>query len=177
MKLWGIRDYRGALAMELARLRAIEGLRVHFAGQDWRRAAPQDLVWMLRGGIHMDEALTAVAELTTAPDTDIQGAPETDVQGDRTDLGQVNGSGQVRLPSSGRSRRRRGGQRSRGSSGSVTDVDTEAAALAILAVNPGITGKSLGEQIGVTESYACRLKNKLLPGPNRNNGSAVQRNP
>jgi len=41
------------------------------------------------------------------------------------------------------------------------DVDTQAAALSILAEKPGISGAELGAHLGVSKSYGCRLKREL----------------
>jgi hypothetical protein len=46
-------------------------------------------------------------------------------------------------------------------SGGSEDLDTEARALDILAAEPGIRGKELGRRLGVSESYGCRLRNRL----------------
>jgi hypothetical protein len=48
------------------------------------------------------------------------------------------------------------------------DVDTQAAALEILAGEPGISGSELGRRLGRTPRYGCMLKNSLagsVPGP------------
>lgn len=41
------------------------------------------------------------------------------------------------------------------------DVDTQAAALEILASEPGISGSELGRRLGKTERYGCMLKKQL----------------
>lgn len=63
MKLWDIHGYRAAVDMELSRRQAIVKLEMHFGGK-WETAAPADLVWMLRAGVRMTEALERVAEIT-----------------------------------------------------------------------------------------------------------------
>jgi hypothetical protein len=65
MKLWDIPGYRAAVDMELSRRQAIVKLEMHFGGK-WESAAPADLVWMLRAGVRMTEALGRVAELVQA---------------------------------------------------------------------------------------------------------------
>ena len=67
MVLWRVHSYAEAVEMELSRLRAIQALTAHYKGKDWHQAAPQDVVWMLRRGVKMPEALAAVAELTAPP--------------------------------------------------------------------------------------------------------------
>ena len=63
MKLWHIPDYRAAVDMELSRRQAVMKLGMRF-GDRWETAAPADLVWMLRTGVRMGEALARVSELT-----------------------------------------------------------------------------------------------------------------
>lgn len=63
MKLWRIRSYTVAIRTELARQQAVVKLAEHYAPYDWRRDAPQDLVWMLDTGVRIDEALTRVSAL------------------------------------------------------------------------------------------------------------------
>ena len=69
MKLWDIASYREALAMEMRRQRAMQSLAVHYKTRDWRGLAPSDLVWMLDGGLFMDDALAQVAALVAPPAT------------------------------------------------------------------------------------------------------------
>ena len=66
MKLWGEKSYRRAVAMELDRIAAIEKLSVKYAPDEWTAQAPADLVWMLKAGVRMAEALASVAELVKA---------------------------------------------------------------------------------------------------------------
>jgi hypothetical protein len=65
MKLWDIHGYRAAVDMELSRRQAIVRLEMQF-GSEWKVAAPADLVWMLRAGVRMPEALARVRDLTGA---------------------------------------------------------------------------------------------------------------
>ncbi len=66
MKLWGERSYTRAVAMELDRIAAIEKLSMTYAPDEWTGKAPADLVWMLKGGVRMPEALARVAGLIQA---------------------------------------------------------------------------------------------------------------
>jgi Protein of unknown function (DUF2637) len=63
MVLWQVSSYRAALDTEQRRLRAQYRLRHRF-GQDWNCYVPDDLVWMLRDGVMLKEALDLVAEIT-----------------------------------------------------------------------------------------------------------------
>lgn len=65
MKLWDIPGYRAAVDMELSRRQAVVKLGMHF-GDEWETAAPADVVWMLRSGVRMAEALDRVAGLIHA---------------------------------------------------------------------------------------------------------------
>jgi len=63
MKLWNIPGYHAAVDMELSRREAIVKLEMHF-GEEWESAAPANVVWMLRSGVRMPEALARVRDLT-----------------------------------------------------------------------------------------------------------------
>jgi len=76
MKLWNITVYSKAVTMELARLRAIEALADYYKTRDWRALAPGSLVWMLDAGVHMDDALAAVAVLTAPPEASPEQTPK-----------------------------------------------------------------------------------------------------
>jgi hypothetical protein len=65
MKLWDIHGYGAAVDMELSRREAIVKLRMQF-GDEWKSVAPENVVWMLRRGVRMPEALARVRELTGA---------------------------------------------------------------------------------------------------------------
>ena len=66
MVLQRVNSYPNAAALELGRRHAIAQLRaVH--GDNWKRMAPGDLVWMLRKGVSVGDAITRVAELTGVP--------------------------------------------------------------------------------------------------------------
>lgn len=67
MMLWRVRDYGLAVELDLSRRRAIVALTSHYAPADWRKTAPADLVWMLRNGVRMTEALDLVAKLVAPP--------------------------------------------------------------------------------------------------------------
>jgi hypothetical protein len=62
MVLWQITDYRLALEKEARLQRAHVLLRMR-CGRRWRRAAPADLVWMLRSGPFAEEACVRVEDL------------------------------------------------------------------------------------------------------------------
>jgi hypothetical protein len=77
MILWRVNDYGAAVEQELGRRQAVVKLAAFYVGKDWRRAAPGDLVWMLRNGVRMDEAFARVAELTLARDLASDTSPGT----------------------------------------------------------------------------------------------------
>lgn len=63
MVLWQITSYRTALDTEQRRLRTRYQLR-HRYGPDWPQHVPDDVAWMLRDGVLLDEAFAQVVELT-----------------------------------------------------------------------------------------------------------------
>jgi hypothetical protein len=67
MALWQITSYRTAIDTELALRRAVTQLRARH-GRRWRRRAPADLVWMLRTGVAVNEAVARVEKLVGIDD-------------------------------------------------------------------------------------------------------------
>jgi Protein of unknown function (DUF2637) len=116
-------------------------------GREWWKHAPADLVFMIRAGVHMDEALKRVAELTTLPQAEVPGGT----------------SG--RKPK--RASARKPARKPKPSSGAVVpgpaDLDTEAQALKILDAEPGISGSQLGLRLGKSDRYGRELIKKLAP--------------
>ena len=163
MKLWGVTDYAEGLATEIRRLQAVQSLTVFYRGKDWREQVPGDLAWMLRNGISMDEALKRVGELTAPAGRDA--APVVSPVTAALRSGVNKGS---------RSRRKSAPVRTR-EVRMPADVDTQLAALEILAAEPGISGRQLGTRLGMDPSYGCRLKKKLTqPAPATGEQSRVQ---
>jgi hypothetical protein len=76
MQLWGERSFTRAVGLELDRVSAIERLSAHYAPGLWEVRAPQDLVWMLRSGVRIGEALERVSELLAfaARDAEVKAA-------------------------------------------------------------------------------------------------------
>jgi hypothetical protein len=76
--LWQLSSYRSALHTEQEIRRAVTLLRARY-GRRWKRAAPADLVWMLRSGVFTDDAcsrvhaLVAGATCRTLPCPDVPG--------------------------------------------------------------------------------------------------------
>jgi hypothetical protein len=62
MVLWRVTSYQAAIETEQRRLRAVYRLRGVY-GDAWHRRVPDDLAWMLRSGVLLDEAFTLVTEL------------------------------------------------------------------------------------------------------------------
>lgn len=77
MVLWQVTSYPVAVDTEQRRLRAQYQLRSRY-GASWDHQVPDDLAWMLRGGILLEEAFTVVAELT--------GPHRSPVAGDHAEL-------------------------------------------------------------------------------------------
>lgn len=63
MVLWQVTSYRAALDTEQRRLRAQYRLR-HRYGVAWHRHVPDDVAWMLRDGVLLEEAFEQVMDLT-----------------------------------------------------------------------------------------------------------------
>lgn len=180
MKLWDIPGYRTAVDMELSRRQAIVKLEMHF-GAKWKTAAPADLVWMLRGGVRMTDALTRVAKLTgsaarvspqrvSPPPAVPQPVPpgtdgDTINEDTRTGSAARRGSGSAApQPAQRKSDSAAPKPRAR-SEGQTAEqkLGTEAAALSIIAEEPNITGSELGRRLGTTPGYGRTLMRKLSP--------------
>lgn len=67
MVLWQVTSYQVAVGTEQRRLRALYQLRSRY-GASWDRQVPDDLAWMLRDGVLLEDAFTLIAELTGRPD-------------------------------------------------------------------------------------------------------------
>jgi hypothetical protein len=63
MVLWQVTSYRTALETEQRRLRALYRLRDRY-GSDWQSCVADDLAWMLREGVLLEDALAQVESLT-----------------------------------------------------------------------------------------------------------------
>lgn len=177
MRLWSIASYPEALAMDARRRRAIRKLTAHYAGRNWRKAAPDDLAWKLRQGLFMEEALAEVEELTV-PKRELQGPGSPQNKRRTSTRNKARSSGQKRPaispPSEAAASPPEPDAASplNGETGSASDagspelapedMDTEAQALKILTDKPGISGSELGRRLGKTERYGCILKNKLV---------------
>ena len=78
MVLWEVTSYRGALEMEQRRLRALHQLRRRYRAA-WADQVPDDLAWMLRDGVMIDDAIAMAAELASLGPDQLDGhrAPGT----------------------------------------------------------------------------------------------------
>lgn len=163
MVLWQVTSYVAAIRMEQDRRRAIAQLRAAY-GEPWQRAAPADVAWMLRTGIHLDQAVRQVTTITR------RALPSSDAAGGLTAGRTPDPAHQPR----GRRPHRPAGPPAQpvaraaqpGSAGvhersRTDDPDLEAEALALLATEPGISGGELGRRLGVTERHGRRLRMRL----------------
>jgi Protein of unknown function (DUF2637) len=170
MVLWRIHSYSRAVAMELERRRAVVKL-VTLYGKRWKKGAPADLVWMLRTGIHIEEALREIAELTpdSAPEP-----PGATSGGNRNRNRKRRGTRKPARNSAPRKPAGTPGGTTTGSASGGTSpppdgnpaediLSTEARALAILAAEPGISGSQLGIQLGKSDRYGRELIKRLVP--------------
>ena len=62
MVLWEVTSYRAAIDTEQRRLRALYQLRSRY-GAAWERQVPDDLVWMLRSGVLLEDAHARMCSL------------------------------------------------------------------------------------------------------------------
>lgn len=190
MVLWGQTSYGAAIDLEIERRQAIMSLRAVYGGRAWKREAPADLVWMIKSGVRIADAISRVRDIVDAESreqSDIQRQPDgpsagtsdmpgSDIRSVRQDV--AIGHGQ---PDTGPDMRRglrvvRDGVSDQATATESddardvspetgreqdTDTDTEAAALAILAEDPDISGAELGRRLGKTERHGSRLKRAL----------------
>lgn len=138
MVLWQITSYPQALAAEQRRRHALALLGEHY-GRKWKSRAPADVVWMLRDGVMLDQALARVTELTAPKPAAPEPAPRK--------------APPKRKPSS------------RPIPRSVA-TDNEARALSIIDAEPGITGAELGRRLNISSRQGQRLLSRLArPAP------------
>ncbi|TYK52899.1 DUF2637 domain-containing protein [Actinomadura decatromicini] len=163
MVLWQITSYPRALDAEQRRRHALALLGDHY-GRKWKSKAPADVVWMLRDGVMLDQALVRVTDLTApeppkppepqpvpvpapalAPDKPARRkAPAKKAPRDQTPPDQTRRS---QMPRS-------------------VATDTEARALGIIAAEPGITGAELGRRLDISARQGQRLLSRLArPAP------------
>ena len=152
--------------MELERRRAVVKL-VTLYGKRWKKGAPADLVWMLRTGTHIEEALREIAELTP------ESAPEPPAATSGGNRNRNRKRKHARKPARNSTPRKHagtpagstsgGGEVPPGGSQAEDVLSTEARALAILAADPGISGSRLGVQLGKSDRYGRELIKRLVP--------------
>jgi hypothetical protein len=157
MKLWGMDDYGEALAMELARLRAIEALADFYRSRDWRAKAPGSLTWMLDGGHHMDEALAMVAEITAPAEPVVPAAPTARKRSAAT--------GRKRAPATARKRQPAQGTAT-ALSPEAAGMDLSTEALVLKYIGEGKSASEAGRLAGVTDSRGRQIARDLAaPAP------------
>ncbi|RKS76872.1 uncharacterized protein DUF2637 [Actinomadura pelletieri DSM 43383] len=146
MVLWQITSYPQALVAEQRRRHALALLGAHY-GRKWKAKAPADVVWMLRDGVMLDQALARVTELTAPAPT----VPEP----------------RVPEPAPKKAPRKKAGpQAPRTRVPRSVATDNEARALALLDAEPGITGAELGRRLNISARQGQRLLSRLArPAP------------
>lgn len=153
MVMWQITSYRQAIDVELSRRQAIVRLRAKYP-QGWRKGAPDDVVWMLRRGVNMPEALARVAELCAPPPPELPPAvPPRKRAGSARRKPPRNSARKPQLVPAGSS----------APEPTTADLTTEARALSILADEPGINGTQLGLRLGKSGRYGRDLLARLTP--------------
>ncbi|TYB45252.1 DUF2637 domain-containing protein [Actinomadura chibensis] len=161
MVLWQITSYPRALDAEQRRRHALALLGDHY-GRKWKSRAPADVVWMLRDGVMLDQALVRVTALT-APEPPRPPEPEP-----------APAPAPPPAPAPEKPARRKGpakkapqrSQSARGQMPRSVATDNEARALGIIAAEPGITGAELGRRLDISARQGQRLLSRLArPAP------------
>ncbi|MFG2016288.1 DUF2637 domain-containing protein [Actinomadura geliboluensis] len=145
MVLWQITSYPDALQAEQRRRHALALLDDHY-GRKWKSKAPADVVWMLKDGVMLDQALTRVTTLTTPPPPPPPPEPEP-------------APAPAPPPPAPPKQKKASVPRS-------VATDNEARALAIIDAEPGITGAELGRRLNISSRQGQRLLSRLSsPAP------------
>ncbi|MFA1538536.1 DUF2637 domain-containing protein [Actinomadura monticuli] len=145
MVLWQITSYPQALAAEQRRRHALALLDDHY-GRKWKSRAPADVVWMLKDGVMLDQALSRVTDLT-APEPEPEPRPQSQV---RPPAPEPKAPPKPRKASVPRS----------------VATDNEARALSIIDAEPDITGAELGRRLNISARQGQRLLSRLSsPAP------------
>ncbi|MES9536120.1 DUF2637 domain-containing protein [Actinomadura sp. NPDC000600] len=153
MVLWQITSYPHALTAEQRRRHALALLDAHY-GRKWKSRAPADVVWMLRDGVMLDQALVRVTELTAPQPEPVDEAPPAKEPAPKEPAPRKPAA---RAPSEKPPRR----PAPRG-----VATDNEARALAILDAEPGITGAELARRLDISSRQGQRLLSRLTkPAP------------
>ncbi|WP_067798671.1 DUF2637 domain-containing protein [Actinomadura formosensis] len=144
MVLWQITSYPQALTAEQRRRHALALLDGHY-GRKWKSKAPADVVWMLKDGVMLDQALTRVTELTTPePPPPEPKAP----------------------PKPRKAPQRKAPPKKEPAVPRSVATDNEARALSIIDAEPGITGAELGRRLNISARQGQRLLSRLSsPAP------------
>jgi hypothetical protein len=172
MVLWQTGSFQTAVEAEQERRHAVALLRVRY-GRRWRRHAPPELVWMLRSGVSVRDAVARARGLTVRAGTDSGHAtagaagektPEADMSSDSRPAANGHAAGRDVGPVRTRGRRtsmtaldgsaiRRSGRADRG--------DPLARAAGLLQDQPDMTGADLGRELGVSPRHGLRLKKQV----------------
>lgn len=151
MVLWQITSYPRALDAEQRRRHALALLGEHY-GRRWKSKAPADVVWMLRDGVMLDQALVRVTGLTRPepprpPEPRPEPAPAPAAEKPARRKAPAKRAPRRQVPRS-------------------VATDNEARALGIIAAEPGITGAELGRRMDISARQGQRLLSRLArPAP------------
>ena len=147
MILWQITSYPRALDAEQRRRHALALLGQHY-GRRWKSRAPADVVWMLRDGVMLDQALARVTELTAPePAPPEPPPPPPPPPAKKAPAPAKKSAPRQQVPRS-------------------VATDNEARALAIIDAEPGITGAELARRLGISARQGQRLLSRLArPAP------------
>jgi Protein of unknown function (DUF2637) len=174
MVMWRIASFQEALKAEQERRHAIALLMASY-GRRWRQHAPPELVWMLRTGVSMGDAVARARVLAAGADMDsgrLTGDTTADVKHEadmsadsRTAVhGHAARNNEKPVPP----RRRplaasavHGHRTSRSTTVQADRTDPLAKAAELLAAQPDMTGADIGREVGVSPRHGLRLKKQV----------------
>jgi Protein of unknown function (DUF2637) len=170
MVMWRIASFQDALAAEQERRHAIALLKAKY-GRRWKQHAPQELAWMLRAGVSVQDAVARARVLAASADADSGHVPggadaATRLPGmSASTRAAANGHAAGRNCGPARTRRKprsapaTDGPGVRGPAAvQAGRADSLARAAELLAHRPGMTGADLGRELGVSPRHGLRLK-------------------
>jgi hypothetical protein len=170
MVLWRIASFQDALEAEQERRHASALLKASY-GRRWKRQAAPELVWMLRTGVSVHDAVARARVLVAAADNGhVPGGPgaatcetyETDMSASTrtTANGHAVGRNRGHMPvrKTPRSASAQGPGIRRSARIQASRADSLAKAAELLVHQPAMTGADLGRELGVSPRHGLRLK-------------------
>jgi hypothetical protein len=176
MVMWRITSFQDALEAEQERRHAIVLMAVGY-GRRWKRHAPAELVWMLRTGVSMGDAVARARVLASRTDTGSghvpSGADAARWEADMSVSARTAANGHAASSAGGPVRASRkplptsaipDQQGHRSATAQTDQTDPLARAAKLLAGQPDMTGADLGRELGVSPRHGLRLKKQVERG-------------